>query len=154
MIRDSCLDDINYNRHKIFKRLDEMEDDWNLQQNLIYDEIIKESEQTQQKEAMRKDKLFDVCQAHGGPFQSVQKMMEVIETMNEVEKKHILRVEIIYKKKTNFHKNLDYGVNKRTIHQLIETMNTLIFYESKEPSFTEEIVIDPCVVLNELLNKL
>lgn len=154
MIRDSNMDPIEAKNHKIFKKMEEMEKAWVTKQKVIWDEVLKEHEQIRQLEAVRKEKLLNNCINHGGPFSSITALMISLEKEEKEEKKKkILRTEILYSKKNNFNHHLEYGVNKKTVEELISTLSILINYESRveEPTVPE---IDPSEVILSFLNKI
>lgn len=137
MLRDSELAAIRRSKttFKIFHALDQLETKWNESQHILYLNVLKDAEETQEKENARKDKLLEECIEHGGPFKTVDAMMKALEKLSdEKQKRALLKTEIIYRKKSDFNKQLNYGVNKKSIDELTETLENLMFFSASNSS--------------------
>lgn len=116
---------------KTLKELDRMEARW-------YDEqLLKETarrttkQNSVQKSQDRFRDLLMLCQTWGGPCTSIDLMKAVESTIgqDEMQLKRFFRTEIILNRLSNFHGNLNYGVNSKTIDELREILMEIIRYE-------------------------
>lgn len=125
-----------YERHQAetFKKLDEMEKEWNQHQEQKRLVKKQQKEAEAKKQEIRWQDLFKVCNTWGGPCNTATMLIQAEKRMKRQQKtdvdfKKLYKTEIVFNRLKSHHSDLDYGVNKKTNQQLRETLIKILSYE-------------------------